>query len=160
MNCPKMLGHFPVKRGIIRRTVGQVAEHNKAPAYVDLHSNNRIPIRSPRRRAQVPSPAPRGQAPSISMRTRCCAPVTGLRIGSPRPSVTPDTTRRALRAAMSSWNSIGAKIGSCTFSKVDANTLKTVAARSRLRSLRTKSASMYSSFRPFASQGHLVGAVA
>src|SRR5262245_52932139 len=33
--------------------------------------------------------------PTMSMRTRCCAPVTGLRIGSPRPSVTPGTTKRA-----------------------------------------------------------------
>src|SRR5262245_1727214 len=64
---------------------------------------------------------------TMSMRTRCCAPVTGLRIGSPRPSVTPGTTKRAFRAAISTWNSIVAKMGSCTFSRVDANTLKTVA---------------------------------
>src|SRR5262249_33465206 len=44
----------------------------------------------------------------------------------PRPSVTPGTTKRALRPEMSTWNSMGAKIGSCNFSNVDANTLKTV----------------------------------
>src|SRR5262245_59847229 len=49
------------------------------------------------------------------------------------------STRRALRAAMSSWNSIGAKIGSCTFSKVDANTLKTVVPGSVSWPLRMRS---------------------
>src|SRR5262249_59041281 len=43
----------------------------------------------------------------MSMRTRCCAPVTGLRIGSPRPPVTPGATKRARRPATSTLESDG-----------------------------------------------------
>ena len=63
----------------------------------------------------------------ISIRTRYSAPVTGTLIGSPRPSVTPRTINRPLRASMSTSKSMGAKIGSCIFSRVVENTWKMVA---------------------------------
>ena len=50
----------------------------------------------------------------MSMRTRCSSPVAGLRIGRPLDSSTPGMTTRARRFSMSTSNSIGLKIGSCT----------------------------------------------
>jgi hypothetical protein len=55
------------------------------------------------------------------------APVTGLRIGSPRISSTPSTWARAARPSMSSSNSMSAKMGSYNLSQVEENTLNTVA---------------------------------
>jgi putative intracellular protease/amidase len=66
---------------------------------------------------------PRGS----SMRAWCSAPVTGLRIGSPRLSMRSGTISRAVRCSMSTSNSISAKMGSCTLVKVVEKTCQTVA---------------------------------
>jgi hypothetical protein len=71
-----------------------------------------------------------GQAVLETVRQVDPGPVTGLRIGSPRDSTTPGTTRRARRPSTSTSRSIGAKSGSSLVGHMAAKTHHMVAAGS------------------------------